>query len=89
MSNCFYGILIFVQHDAFSIKVFKRLLRNTAVLAEFVRKGLGVTEVNLIELMIKPNKKGKLGEPWKSREFLCEVKTYWIMTIILFSIYRS
>lgn len=44
------------------------------MLAEFVNEGLGVNDVKLIELMIKPNVGEKLSDPWKGREFLCEVK---------------
>ena len=45
------------------------------MLAEFVNQGLGENEVRLIELMMKPEKDKKLPEPWKYREFLCEVAT--------------
>ena len=43
------------------------------MLAEFVSQGLGETDMKLIELMIKPERDKKLPEPWKCREFLCEV----------------
>lgn len=43
------------------------------MLAEFVNQGLGKNDVKLIELMMKPERDKKLPEPWKCREFLCEV----------------
>lgn len=78
--SCVYSLLcvfLLYQHEDFSIKIFWQLLaRNTSVLAEFVNLGLGVNEVKLIELMINPPKVRsgeKLPDPWKQREFLCEV----------------
>jgi hypothetical protein len=54
--------------------MFRRLLaENIPVLAEFVNQGLGGNDVKLIELMMKPESDKKLPEPWKYREFLCEV----------------
>ena len=49
------------------------------MLAEFVslKEGLGIDDFKLIELMIRPPKRGqKLPEPWTKREFLCEVSRY-------------
>ena len=51
-------------------------MENVDVLAEFVnlKEDLGVKDFKLIELMIQPPEMGKkLPEPWKHREFLCEV----------------
>lgn len=45
-----------------------------SVLVEFVNEDLGVEELKLIELMIKPQKGVRLSDPWKNREFLCEVR---------------
>ena len=39
-----------------------------------LKENLGVNEFKLIELMIRPLENGeKLLDPWKKREFLCEV----------------
>jgi hypothetical protein len=63
-----------MQHEEISIIMFRRLLtENIPVLAEFVNQGLGENDVKLIELMMKPESDKKLPEPWKCREFLCEV----------------
>ena len=53
------------------------------MLIEFVNEDLGVEELKLIELMIKPQMGIKLPDPWKNREFLCEVRQYvqCIMTV--------
>ena len=48
------------------------------MLAEFVNEGLELKDVKLIELMMKPEREVKLPEPWKCREFLCEVCTNFI-----------
>ena len=64
-----------MQHENLSITILQQLLaKNTSVLVEFVSEGLGVEELKLIELMIKPQKEVKLSDPWKNREFLCEVR---------------
>ena len=52
------------------------------MLAEFVNQGLGENDVKLIELMMKPEKDKKLPEPWKCREFLCEVCHYQVFIYI-------
>ena len=45
------------------------------MLAEVINEGLGLDDIKLIELMIKPEARHiKLPDPWKDREFLCEVK---------------
>ena len=45
------------------------------MLAEVINEGLGLDDIKLIELMIKPETRcTKLTDPWKDREFLCEVK---------------
>ena len=68
---------LILQHEELSIKIFKKLVvDNTDVLVEFVslKEDLGLNEFKLIEHMIRPPEKGgKLPEPWKHREFLCEV----------------
>ena len=51
------------------------------MLAEFVNQGLGENDVKLIELMMKPETDKKLPEPWKNREFLCEVYHYQIFLV--------
>ena len=45
------------------------------MLAELISEGFKLDDVKLVELMIKPQKGSKLPEPWKNREFLCEVST--------------
>ena len=59
------------------MSILKKLVsENVNVLAEFVgsKEGLGINEFKLIELMIRPPKRGnRLPEPWINREFLCEV----------------
>ena len=63
-----------MQHEDFSIIIFKHLLAsNPPVLAEVISEGLGLDDIKLIELMIKPQTGIKLPAPWKNREFLCEV----------------
>ena len=70
-----------LQHEDLSVSIFRRLVaENIDVLAEFVnlKEGVGIKDFKLIELMIRPPKPGlgqksKLPEPWKDREFLCEV----------------
>ena len=72
MTTILYSI--YIQHEDISTILLRRLLAgNTPVLAEFISAGLDEKHLNLIKLMIQPNKGQKLPAPWKHREFLCEV----------------
>ena len=70
------------EHELLSVAIFKQILRNPKVLAEFVEEGLSSEDVQLIGEMIRPEEiVDQENHPNYKRLFLYEVCHYCKVTL--------